>query len=771
MNLDTDWKKPLSPKTLHLIEKFFPSYLVKDTCTQEIKFNFKIGHRQNHRLLNLTQVNTEKMCYAMGPGKYQIDNDFLYMEENIPNQLDPDRPIDFCYKINLEGQNKYVGFIENKVVPDTSEATLKKKIKDACKQVEAQYLKPLRENLIYIYTDEEDRKLPNFMFSICVYCPEVYLSNPYNFNNYCNDPCSTIVQRMKTYGFVMMTVFFNINSVKSSTGLEILFDQFFGKLPSNCSVVVPALYCYQGYPQSTVHNSKTSIELITRLDQMGNMPYFNVDPASHIANTRNLSFDNKQENLRKNIFTTLLTIFKDYSERKISLVECYNSLGAKAREISFNLNQTLIIYKKDEFNDPDENRKLNKKIFYLSCNMELIDGQHSSKIFQDIVDMLNHNDVMDAECLPMVKKIFKDIEAFDYDNFKKFVINFHIKVNIKGFGQEKSAQMAAENQNNIKKQTTLEALINEERTTLLKISLVCNQNPNSLFKMEINKSTWSNEKLNTDSPVQLFSPAYFTNVAAIWSLTNDALIGRLSAILAKNNSPANALVGNSFKLSMNWFIDINQKLIDLCGSVKEMITLVDSIKYIQDIIETEEAKKKFFLKYDVFNREIDKIDFNDSANKKLFSFSHALNVAVMEQDFDDILKSLKRIDSLLEQGSPVFEIRIHKAMLLYALARNFYVNYKGHFLTENKTDKFYYFYNIINVLTKLEMKKLNRDAILENMTEDFLKDCLDKLTIRLGNIETHLVNCGKDIKTLKFSDFLIDDNLINILFFPEKIRT
>jgi len=512
--------RPLNQTTITQLEEHFSDYI----DSSNIIF-FNIGNIKNHKPLNLMEVNLEKICFAVGPGKVHIDDNNLLMEEYIKSDLHNPKPVDFCYKINYKDESRILGFIENKILPSTTENSVFQKINEASKQVFENYLQPLKKAANKKYFPDLSPK--NFSISICLFYPEKYLSNPYFYYNYCNDKDSNAIERIHKYGFVMLTVFIHTDAINSVEGLELEFKKFFNQSHNfNGSLIIPELNSYTGFIQKDVYDSVYNMSMTITAPQLKNLPYFNSNPSSRISNPRNLSSNiNKQYSpLLKEIFFSLVSNYKQYESFKntttYDLSEAHRSLGANPRSISFYIPQTIVHishYNLDSTIQLEE--RMNQQISFLTCNMSMIDGQHSSKAIDIIIENINKSKILDLELQSIIDNVYgNDSSQFTYESFKKFVNNHHINLSFKGFSIEQKAQQHATNLNNIGKQTDNEKVINDNREKILKISNIYNHKTDSKYKIDVNKGSWVNANIKG---INIVSMEKLVNVYGVWNQKED----------------------------------------------------------------------------------------------------------------------------------------------------------------------------------------------------------------------------------------------------------
>lgn len=769
--------RPLDANKVKLLEQNFKEYIENDT------FKFKIGNIKNHKNLNLVESNLEKICFAIGPGKSHIQNNNLIMEEYIKSELYSSKPIDFCYKVNYRDETRIMGFIENKILNSITLQSVSKKIIETTKQIYEHYLEPLKKDNKELYFSELTPK--NFSISICLFKPDTYLSNPYFYYTYCNDRDSSPIERLEKYGFLMLTIFIHTDSIVSPEGLDTEFQKFL-KQPSNLngSLTIPEIKIFNGFIQKDVYNSIFNMSMTITLPQLNNIPYSNINPSSRIANTRNLSLGNSKPHLslQKEIFFTLVSNYKKYESGKntgYDLPEAYRSLGAKPREISFYTPQTIIhisdnVLEKNIKEDSNSliEEKMNQQISFLTCNMSMIDGQHSSKSLQLIIEKLNSSTNLDVELQSIIDNVYgKHSTQFTLQKFKNFLTNHHINISFKGFSQEEFAQQAAINQNNIRKQTDIEKVINENREKILKIANSFNHRVNSKYKIDVNKGSWTSSNLE-GKQIELVSIDNLVSVYGIWYQKKDFFsdFKNINRLLGKSNSPCNPITNSTLEKSIDWYIKMDTDMIELISKINKIIDQTYKIINFDNITDTEDSiddliqKNYKYISYltEYLKKIHNKFTNNlDSVYKKLIRAIDEGN----EDNWNALLDSLNKSNDMLSKHSDIWEERIDLAMLLYIKTLNFIKSSSVNFFTEKKTDTFYYVFNLINVFIRIKLlqSEPNNSNPIHLLNGKLIDSYLIELSKRLINAE-HYVN-QRPLKDFNYGGSkLMDSQLMTILF-------
>ena len=714
--------KLIDSDILELLNKNFIEYIEQDI------FLFNVGIEK--KKIPLISDNIEKICFALGPGKLLQNNMFLHTENKIE-----DNTVDFAYIAPHDNKSVYMGLIENKQLDGTIDNT----IKVGVNQMYSQYLLNLlgkKEDNFFNHSDERPN---NIALSICIFNPKKYLENAYNFNNYCNDENSTKEQRMEKYGFVILTAFVNAFSIKKVEDLQREFDKFStSNKKDNLSYIIPDMKIFQGYIQKDAFDSILNTNVTISFEQLSNLPFFNINTASQISNTRDFSLNNtKAEKFKQEIFKTLLTNFKASQDKKstINLSESYRSLGAKNREVSFYIPQTIV------FLDEDNKEKMHQRAFYLTTNMSLIDGQHSSIHLIEILKSLDNNDfsTLDNSYKTIINKIYPRESDFIYEGFKNFVKSHHVNISFKGFSKEDVAQKAAANQNNIKKQTAFEKLLNNNRAKVLKVINYYNL-INSSYKMTVNKSSWSNQILK-GKEIKILSAEYLVNISAFWneSFFKEYEGKDLNKIIGKQSSLTTANA-NNFGKAIDWFIKRNNPTIELNKKILDLINIIEKLEEYDETAENIHDNNIEALNKN-YEKQIKRFDDFYEKNKNHFSkdkldrvIGHLLTSFDNDrEDYDGLLDALTILLNKIDNMHEVYEERITKGLEVIIKSYEYYQNNNKDFsfLEERKTETFFYILNIINLHLVLHLQSKNLSHSLSNLKNGFIDEVIVDVKNRL----------------------------------------
>lgn len=751
-----NYVKTINNNILTLLKTKFSEYINQDN------FIFNVG--VENKEIPLISDNIEKICFAVGPGKLLKNNVFLYPENKIKENF-----IDFAYIAPYNNSSVYMGLIENKQLDGSIDNTIVK----AVEQIYFQYLLNLLDNKENFFQHSDERP-NNISLSICIFDPIKYLNNPYNFNNYCNDGSSNKEQRIDKYGFVILTAFVNVFSIKKLEDLQKEFDKFSSNnKKDNLSYIIPDMKVFQGYIQKDAFDSILNTNVTISFEQLSNLPFFNINTSSQISNTRDFSLNNmKAEKFKQEIFKTLLINFRASQDKKnsINISESYRSLGAKNREVSFYIPQTIV------FLDENRQQKMHQKAFYLTTNMSLIDGQHSSIHLIEILKSLAINDMqtLDNSYKTIINKIYTRESDFVYEDFKKFVKEHHVNISFKGFSKEEVAQKAAANQNNIKKQTAFEKLLNNNRAKLLKVINFYNQ-LNSNYKMTVNKSSWSNDLLINNN-IKTLSAEYLVNIWAFWNekFFEEYSQKDLNKIIGKQSSLTTANT-NNFSKAIEWFLKKNKSMIELNKKILDLISIIEKLEEYDDTADnTGEDNIEALIKN--YEKQIIKLDEFYEKNKNQFSkdkldriIGHLLtSFEDDKEDYSNLLDNLSKLLNKLDNMQEVFEDRVKNGLKIIVKSFEYYQSNSPDFsfLEERKTEAYFYILNIINLFLVLSLKNKNISHSLDNVTDELINNIILEVQQRLIKANQYVKIKNMTLATLHFGNnqHTMDIDFHEILF-------
>lgn len=640
----------LNPNLVALLKKNFPSFLVESNG--ETLFDFNVGN--TIKKLKLTSVNTEKICYALSHGQHLKGQEKQHIEHQIGKNF-----ADVCCILPNNGEPIYLGITENKIL----DGNLEKTLNNALTQVFDNYITTLIQNGAMFAPTKDKPK--NFAVTICVFNPEVFLSNPYNFKIYCDDGESNAEQRLEKYGFVIMNAFVNIDSIKNgANNLISQFKEFLnGKIHStHLSLIAPNLVEFLGYAQKDASDCIDNLSITTKIANLNRIPLFNHNSASKINNPRDISQESNHI-FKKDILTTLLNVYKKFCDSinknnsfEITKEECYRSLGAKAREVIYNSNQTIIIL--DDTRETSLQDRFKKVTTYYSSDISLIDGQHSTREYFNILKDFEQNNThtIDLSSQNLIEEIFGNLSAFNYTGFVEFLREHPILLSAKGFSDMSLAQQAAKNQNNIRKQTTIEVITNHNKE---RSSRICNymNSFNSNYKVLNPKSSFSHEMLK-DSKIKPIKAHLIINV---WAFFNEDFI---DTFISKQDNYSK-IYGNqssittpnplNYHKTLEWFIQKNQ---DIFKIIKNLEAINDNlIKLNDELSEIEIAgiiDKIMFIKQEIEDFILENKNFSGGKDviKKIISLTNRIDDTPTTQYLDLIplvesaLNSLDNMQSL-----------------------------------------------------------------------------------------------------------------------------
>jgi hypothetical protein len=365
---------------------------------------------------------------------------------------------------------------------------------------------------------------------------------------------------------------------------------------------------------------------------------------------------------------------------------------------------------------------------------------------------------LDNSYKTIINKIYHKESDFSYNEFKNFIKEHHVNISFKGFSKEDVAQKAAANQNNIKKQTSFEKLLNSNRSKLLKITNFYNS-LKSKYKMTVNKSAWSNNQL-VDKEIQILSAEYLVNIWAFWkeNFFEEYTSKDLNKIIGKQSSLTTAN-SNNFNKATDWFIKKTKLIIELN---KKIIDLIDITSELEDHDDTDDTSKNIDALNADYEKQIQK--FHDFINKneqellKIKIYQNITRVLICiednKEDYKAISSSLIGLLDKLDNMSEVFSDRITKGLEIITKSYEYYQNNISDFsfLEERKTETYFYLLNIINLHLVLSLKEKNLEHLLDNVTTEFIDDVIKNVQQRLIKANEYVKDNHLTLSKLNFGN-------------------
>ena len=480
-----------------------------------------------------------------------------------------------------ETNPKILWLNENKITDSIT--TLEHKVKKGAEQLYDDHFKPLKDAGRFIETTEGN----NLFLSVSVFNPELFLERSDNLQNYLNSTLTDAFKRFKLFGFLILTISIDSNTIRSRNDLtEIFNDMLHNKvtkhLKTSTSFTIPHMINLRG--QITEYEDIHEINARVQIKNLEGLPFYNANPTSQIANTRDYDAE-EGESLEIKILESLLVNYASLSEllkcpgsqrtHKKLKNEAYRSLGAKDRIIAYNQKQTVVILTAPQVDSIRE-------VLYVTTDMALIDGQHSSKAFINILERIKLN-APDIQTQKLIDKMNKTV-AFvaGWKDFCSFVNEHPIGISVTGFETLENAQSVAINQNSIRRQSKIAETVNAQRSTIVKLAEHWNRS-NSNTKLLFNKSAYLHL---VRRPEWIYlDPNILTPVKALWHDKNTFFtcdIDTYSKFIAKTGSPGNGAIGKNFESSLNWYFVNREADSQLETTLKMVLMYIDKIRTDQD---------------------------------------------------------------------------------------------------------------------------------------------------------------------------------------------
>ena len=720
----SDWVK--------LLKENFASYIINN------EFRYK------NLSWSLNENNREKIFCALTTGKLNNlcrNNDSgVYKLEYPVTKISSSKPADVVIIHQKDDMEFVVGIIENKIV--NHEERLDIVIEDALCQVYDNYFSILKTNGCLLNKANVD----NIFISINCYNPDKFLSRSDNFQNYLSSDSKDYRYRFSEFGMIHLSLSFDNLSIKNKSQFV---DLFFSGLKSatlgnsKIAFVNPSYLKFKGdvfCKKADPHE----VDVRVHFDGLKNLPFFNPNPVSNISNTRNYE-DDKKEKLENEIFETMATLHKQtqVSSNPTSEGEAHRSLGAKSRILSYNINQTIV-----DFQVSGE-KIIN--VVFVTTDMALVDGQHSSKAFIDILNTVS-KEVLDQDGQKIIKSVYKNNKGqnFDFDSFKRFCQNQTIDLSIRGFENTQNAQLAAKNQNSIRKQSKKEEVINQSRELITKLAEYWNKKSDSV-KLIYNKSSY----LMLENEVMEFNlktPEILTPIWGLWS-SEKKYINNLdiNGFISKTGSSANYAMGNNFQNSIEWFFVDNKNLTRarfLLEKLKEEIERSD-----EDLCNSVEIDK--------ITQELLKLVCDEKVARRVISIS----VDIEDENYDLACEKANDLLGRYIKSSSINTERLDAALMINEIALSDESIIKIPFFARSSSDQIYYFLNIFNLYIKIYAEN-NDIKELGRIKRSDLIDLKALLVDKLEALKTDNNVLNKNQKSLHFglNGGAMDQYLFDFLF-------
>lgn len=489
-----------------------------------------------------SETNIEKLCFKCGPAKQIINKDNILYEAPLMNENDNNNRMDaiLTSRKGLFLKNKVFSIIENKIAFDNNEKD--KKIEEAISQIN-HYVDLLK------FDDRYDLN-HDFFVSICIYNPYIFLRENNPYLNYLNDKFSSIDDKYEKYGILILTK--KINIIESKIHINSLKAQKIN--------IIPTIIELTGNLNLNEHFiDKNNFTMNVYFSELVKLPLVNVNPSSKINNPREYVQDTPENATRRlRIFKTMESLYEEDDNTRS------RSLGAKNRELAYNINETII------FNYPNPDKKLlfQDLLIIVTTNMSLIDGQHSTRAFIDLYNNKYGN---------------LDKSFYNQDDFKNKISKYYFGLNFKGYNNVELALNASINQNNISKQKKMDEFLLQYRDHIIRLANY--YNGKTSYILNFNKSSYNSDLVNINNNIVVWAH-YFTYIWGVFvNSTNKDILNAINDTLSNNSKgKTTPSQGYALKDSILWvFEQSNDKdILRLEEKISKYLNMIQDNKEIEN---------------------------------------------------------------------------------------------------------------------------------------------------------------------------------------------
>lgn len=419
----------------------------------------------------------ERILFSLGPldvicNNVKTEQEFISFENPT---LDKKSDVIFLTESlkAFDGQKKVLAIFENKIVSSLSKDKFEEQFNQVLQEVVQKYLLTYFRNsrLLTVLGENENMGLerPVVHLSLLFYNPEVYLQGKEKLSSYldaCTQEKKDAVKMLRSKGFFAYTITLTKADVrdiyqKYTVGNFVNIAKYLRSKQVNFadkeSFVFPMLTKFVGFHQYlTSDMTASSISSLCHLDSLRGLPTHNIDVDSSLNNVRTVSQEQVEENYEKFI-DTFCKNYLNFKKHQ-NFTEVQNGTGAKARELSFVVAKTVLAENITHAKEKSWQDNMNDTIIMVSCDMALIDGQHTTQAIIDLIDMLKGQKdtfIPQEKLQKTYKKVLKSHGLLeDSEKVKSFILNIQaIHINIKGFISPDLAKTNAKNQNDISQQS------------------------------------------------------------------------------------------------------------------------------------------------------------------------------------------------------------------------------------------------------------------------------------------------------------------------------
>ena len=551
------------------------------------------------------EANIERLCFNCGPSKNIKHENIKYETElkNVTYKVEGRADVLLTTSKGFinpkqEQKEKIFCIIENKLAFSYQEVS--SQIDEAVNQV---------NNYIKLFDVSEEYILHNeFFVSVCIFNPLTFLKAHDPYLNYLNDKYSTQEQKYDKYGILILTL-------KVQKDGNRIYPNILKNTQTN---IIPTVIELKGNLNLKEHFlDKDNFTMSVQFLELSKLPLTNVNPSSKINNPREYIEDSPANKTRRiRIFKTMESLYQEDQNTRS------RSLGAKNREIGYDINETIMFNLPYKYEDTGRKFLFQDVLVIVTTNMSLIDGQHSTKAFFDLY-----------------KNRFGELSMSKYgeNNFKQNMSEYYFGLNFKGYNKVDLALNAAINQNNIAKQTRLDEILLEYRDYIIRLANF--YNGASSYILNFNKSSYNLDKIETSKIIWSY---YFTY---IWGVLDEPVFNNETF---KNTSHSKTTPsqssGNNLRNSIKWVFEDHRS---------------------DDLINMEKIIAKYIKKLDFNNTEINNI--NNEIEKNNYNTE---DDQFQYNDEDELLNGLQNhINEISDKKIDTFNIDIKQN--IYALKRAF----------------------------------------------------------------------------------------------------
>ncbi len=542
----------------------------------------------------------ERICFVLGPKKVitQFTSDASkFIESEIYAEKSRS---DALFLNRKDGKREIISIFENKIVSYVDPQKVDDEVYLAFKQAASKYILEHYKNneLLVKKTPEIGGAVINendIVVSLTVLCynPKVYLQGSNYLRLYIDDvnkASKSAKKLLEQYGIYAKTMFLTkkevlnlVNELEKDKNANIDYNGL-AVDEDRRSLVFPIICEMKGHVKNDIHNNERNLSFQSKLSMLERLPLQNITTNSSISNTRDKT-DNDRT-LEEYFDEISSTIVSTYADNKSNLLKNDTFVkgtlnGAKPREVFYNAKQTLLHWRhRVDSNTPEwknltEEEKLSNCALYVSTDMTLIDGQHSSGAVMDFLNVISEDPKRQMLCnidyksaLAKLNKIFKQNKlSYEHDkaDVEAFAKNLLIDVNIRGISNSHVASKMVRNQNNIKQQSNFDQWLDQNKLITKKIAGHFNDlkfSDNVYIKTTKDASQFNAFKTNPQKPKAL-DFVYFIFFARIFQIKDPMdKKGTYFGLQTNENNKTYAKIALTFYYNSSTLVNkINDKIL------------------------------------------------------------------------------------------------------------------------------------------------------------------------------------------------------------------